>query len=495
MKYFTVIGDTYSDALRKATKQYGAKLRVQSMKNVKSGGLFGIGKSAHCELTCYIAEEDNEDEDVKKTETVTPKKDNADLSAERMEEADSGENHNSENIGGGKAQREEDIGYMYRNARNFAQGAVSAGSRRGFSQSSSNWGNGGGGSRTAENAGNAGVFYGSANAGSAGGYAKGAVSGGNAGVFMQGAAGEGGGNANPSFSEALSSGGRSAEDYRLDYYNSIIEKILRQNDFSESYIKWCKDELLGGFITSANVPEMRMEELEFMLFDKISSSFKISHTYQKRPQRNVAVLGTSQSGKTNLVSKLAWVYSLSSQGEAQRNVRIVLADNMNDCRDDAEHYKKLADVLNIGFDAVTNESSLSDALYRRDNDNLFFIDTYGKALSSNEADYKLYALMNVTDAANTSFLLTIPAYMKNSDIEILIHNYSAFAVNMVAITFFDLTGTVGNVISALHSIDKPLVYISDGRVVPKDFEMATSKALLERLKGFSVNIGSILQGA
>ncbi len=279
----------------------------------------------------------------------------------------------------------------------------------------------------------------------------------------------------------------------VEYYAAVVEKILRMNDFSDSYIRWCLDSLAPGFVDAMGQPrDIGAGELESMVFNQIASSVKISHNYQIRPQRVCVLLGPSGSGKTSLLSKLAWVYAMQAtpDGKPVRSVRVVCTDRNTET---VMHYQRLSEAMPlIGFETAGDESELSTALYRHPGADLFFVDTLGSPISSTGTDYKLYSLLNIMDQANTSFILTIPATMKNSDIEQMLSMYKAFPVNIIAVTRFDETLTVGNVVSAIRQLDKPFVYVSGGRVIPRDFQMATLKGILSRLRGFTIDISSIL---
>lgn len=55
MQYFTVVADSYEEAVREAKKRYGDTIRVHSRRDfTTSGGLF-TRKQKKCEITCYIS--------------------------------------------------------------------------------------------------------------------------------------------------------------------------------------------------------------------------------------------------------------------------------------------------------------------------------------------------------------------------------------------------------------------------------------------------------
>ncbi len=55
MQYYTVVGDSYEDAVRKAREQYGSGIRIHSRRDYTTrGGLF-TRKMPRCEIICYLA--------------------------------------------------------------------------------------------------------------------------------------------------------------------------------------------------------------------------------------------------------------------------------------------------------------------------------------------------------------------------------------------------------------------------------------------------------
>ena len=69
MNYITITAPSYEDAVRQAREQYGDKLRIHTRKDVVKKGFLGIGKTKHCELTCYLLEKENL-QPVTKTEDI-----------------------------------------------------------------------------------------------------------------------------------------------------------------------------------------------------------------------------------------------------------------------------------------------------------------------------------------------------------------------------------------------------------------------------------------
>src|SRR5690554_2306301 len=57
MKYVTISGKDFEEAVRKARDLYGSNLRIHHRRDVvKRGGLFWLGKRNRVELTCYVVD-------------------------------------------------------------------------------------------------------------------------------------------------------------------------------------------------------------------------------------------------------------------------------------------------------------------------------------------------------------------------------------------------------------------------------------------------------
>ncbi len=58
MQYYTVVGDSYEDAVRKAREQYGDGIRIHSRRDYTTGGGFFSRKKTKCEVVCYLAKKE-----------------------------------------------------------------------------------------------------------------------------------------------------------------------------------------------------------------------------------------------------------------------------------------------------------------------------------------------------------------------------------------------------------------------------------------------------
>ena len=55
MQYYTVVGSSYEEAVRKAREQYGDGIRIHSRRDYTTGGGLFSRKKQKCEIVCYLA--------------------------------------------------------------------------------------------------------------------------------------------------------------------------------------------------------------------------------------------------------------------------------------------------------------------------------------------------------------------------------------------------------------------------------------------------------
>ena len=68
MQYYTVVGDSYDEAVRKAREMYGNEIRIHSRRDYTTRGGFFTRKKTRCEIVCYLGKSEYKDEKVNDTD-------------------------------------------------------------------------------------------------------------------------------------------------------------------------------------------------------------------------------------------------------------------------------------------------------------------------------------------------------------------------------------------------------------------------------------------
>jgi flagellar biosynthesis protein FlhF len=124
-------------------------------------------------------------------------------------------------------------------------------------------------------------------------------------------------------------------------------------------------------------------------------------------------------------------------------------------------------------------------LYREATD-MIIVDTTGR---SPKDSAKLGEMKQVLDAcgAKAEVHLTVSASTKTDDLLHMMRQFEPFNYGAVLLTKLDETRHVGSIISALAEKDKPVSYITDGQIVPRDIKKANAIQFLINLEEFRVD--------
>jgi len=261
------------------------------------------------------------------------------------------------------------------------------------------------------------------------------------------------------------------------------EELLKQNDFSEKYIKTMLEKLRK---------ELPLETLENPdavqdhLLEWIGDSINIYREDEKpRSPRIMVLVGPTGVGKTTTIAKLAAIYGIGTSEIPAVNARMITIDAF---RIGAKvQLESIGNIMQIPVSFVDNKQDLRKeiALNSEDTD-LFLIDTIGK---SPKDSAKLGEMKEILDGCGRAadFHLVISAATKSSDIENIMRQFEPFNYKSVLITKMDETDRIGNIVSALAEKKKPISYITDGQTVPVDIRKATVVRFLINLDGFKVD--------
>ncbi|GAB4370420.1 MAG: flagellar biosynthesis protein FlhF [Spirochaetales bacterium] len=272
---------------------------------------------------------------------------------------------------------------------------------------------------------------------------------------------------------------------KLDGHPTIqrVEELLRENDFTESYIRqileWMKKEF--------SLEELEdFEAVQDRVVERIGESIRI---YQERDRGSPVVfilIGPTGVGKTTTIAKLAALYGISAA--RPKKVRIITIDNYRIAA--KEQIETYGNIMGIPVACAETYTDLKKFLALYQDVDRIFIDTIGKS----PRDFvKLAEMKELLEAASgrATVHLAISATTKAADILEIMAQFEPFGYSSVIITKLDETSRVGSIISALAERGKAVSYLTDGQRVPQDIELATPVRLLMRLQSFRVQRESL----
>lgn len=290
--------------------------------------------------------------------------------------------------------------------------------------------------------------------------------------------------ADPLMDQGPARSSRSSSDSLL----SSVEKILVRNDFTPSYITWMLSEM-KGMIDRQGAGNISAQEAEAMLADRIIGSAEFDYKDQKKPGSPMVLLGPEFSGKTTTIAKIAALYLKGQDGES----RSVALAALNPTPGASEQLRKIGNAFNIPVSEASDESSFRQILEQYSSSDLILIDTTGQNVRESEADQKMYNLFNGAGKSRFSFFFAVPASMKSSDIANVMNQFRPYSIRGLVVTMADRTNTIGNVLSLSREKDLPLLYVTDGKKIPRDIQAASASFIAMNLKGFSIDLGRLMK--
>lgn len=433
MKYITIVAPTYEDAVRSARDKYGNSIRIHSRKDVVSSGFLGIGRKRHCELTCFLANEDipvgpaaqkTAEPDSRRPAEVPDPEEERDIRRFEREAYTPDPETNTPDPA-----LEPDLPVGMQSVPEEKEERAETDARQ----------------ETA------------------------AVS-------------------EPPVPDEGQSEEPVAEADPLESLTDHARSVLQQNDFSDSYIDWILKDLRKQLEPALPAVPSR-NEFELLIVDRIVGSLEIDHNSQLHPPKVFALLGPTGVGKTTTIAKIAAIYGTLPPQEMRKDVRIITMDSF---RVGAyEQIESFGRALGIPVLRADDEGAFYEALEQSNNAELILIDTIGHSPRDNEVNVKLQTMLNVPDRKNTRFYLAVSASMKKIDIDKVFEQFKMFNITSVIVTKTDETQTIGNILSICHDRHVPLLFITDGQMVPRDIHKASSAFVLSLLRGFNMDFNSL----
>ena len=257
-----------------------------------------------------------------------------------------------------------------------------------------------------------------------------------------------------------------------------IEELLKENDFTESYIRRLVERMKKEF----SLEQLEnFDAVQDQVVEWIGESIRIYQEKDRGTPIVFIVVGPTGVGKTTTIAKLAALYGISAS--RPNKVRIITIDNYRIAA--KEQIETYGNIMGIPVACAETYTDLKKFLALYQDVDRIFIDTIGKS----PRDFvKLAEMKELLEAASgrATVHLAISATTKAADILEIMGQFEPFGYSSVIITKLDETSRVGSIISTLAERGKAVSYFTDGQRVPQDIEWATPVRLLMRLQSFRV---------
>jgi flagellar biosynthesis protein FlhF len=203
-----------------------------------------------------------------------------------------------------------------------------------------------------------------------------------------------------------------------------------------------------------------------------------------RPQQNsmaviqsqvMCLVGSSGSGKTSTIAKLAAYYSKT----LGKKVVWVCADTIR--AGAISETKTYTDVLEIPLFFAYSPHELAEVLESHADADLILVDTSGISMVEEDKVVELGSYLSVLPGR--SIYLAAPATMKEADIYQAISTFSPFKIRGLVVTKMDETFTYGSIFNVTNRSKLPVLYFTDGHQVLGNLHQGTPIDLVSYLFG------------
>jgi len=200
----------------------------------------------------------------------------------------------------------------------------------------------------------------------------------------------------------------------------------------------------------------------------------------------MALVGPTGAGKTTTLVKLAGKFMLTDFGGYKMSVALMTVDAFKIGA--IEQLQSYADILKLPLaTARTREDLEREIGLQKGNVDLILVDTIGRSLREHSG---LGEMQEVLDACgkDAEVHLVVPATLTTKNLTTLIEQFEPFGCRAVLVTKLDdVSGGVGNVLSALAEKGKAVSYVTDGQNAHEYLRQADALVFLKCLTGFTVD--------
>jgi flagellar biosynthesis protein FlhF len=203
-----------------------------------------------------------------------------------------------------------------------------------------------------------------------------------------------------------------------------------------------------------------------------------------RPQQNsmavvqsrvMCLVGSSGSGKTSTIAKLAAFYGKT----LEKNVVWICADTIR--AGAISETKTYTDVMEIPLFLAYSPQELAEHIENQKDADLILVDTPGISMVDEDRIVELGSYLAVLPGR--SIYITAPATMKETDIQQAISTFSPFKIRGMVVTKMDETYTFGSIYNITHKSHLPMLFFTDGHQVLGNLHQGDPAGLISYLFG------------
>lgn len=251
------------------------------------------------------------------------------------------------------------------------------------------------------------------------------------------------------------------EKLGADKLKQYVDRLIYQ-EVSKPIIKSVVNQIKKSeeFIDPTNIEDYVITSLSSMI---PTTNFEIK---KRGKQKIVALVGPTGVGKTTCIAKLAAISKILNN----LKIGIISVDTYR--LGAIDQLRIFSEVSNIDMLVAYEPSEMPGLIKKFSDKDLIFIDTAGRAQKNLTELKKTREFLDIINVDETYLAISATNSAKNlTDVtkKFEVFNYSALVVTKI-----DESVVFGNILNVASTSKKPLIYLTNGQVIPDDIIAADS---------------------
>ncbi len=254
---------------------------------------------------------------------------------------------------------------------------------------------------------------------------------------------------------------RKRETISSEKLKEYVDKLIH-HEVSKPIIKSIVNQIKKSkeFINPSNVEDYIITSLSSLI---PTTSFEIK---KRGKQKIVAVVGPTGVGKTTCIAKLAAISKILND----LKIGIISIDTYR--LGAIDQLRIFSEVSNIDMLVAYEAKEMPSLIKKFSDKDLIFIDTAGRGQKNTKELEKTKEFLDVVQIDKT--YLAISATNSTRNLEEVVKKFELFDYSALILTKIDEGVVFGNILNVVVNSGKPLIYLTNGQVIPDDIIAADS---------------------
>ncbi|MDP7036171.1 MAG: flagellar biosynthesis protein FlhF [Planctomycetota bacterium] len=183
--------------------------------------------------------------------------------------------------------------------------------------------------------------------------------------------------------------------------------------------------------------------------------------------RLIAMVGPTGVGKTTTIAKLASIF------RRKNNLKVALISIDTYRIAASEQIGRYGEMLGIPVEVVTQPDQIHSVLHRLSDFDLIFLDTAGRSQRDRIKMAELEDYLEIAQPDETHLVLAASSHP--SGMTDIAKRFLPLGIDRLLISKIDESPSLGFLLQVILQIGKPISYLTNGRNVPEDIQVASSQ--------------------